>query len=135
MLAIVLGVCLVIALRDPEPAAVTAESARAGQCIDLVETSDDSIEITEVACDEPHDAEIVLATDFGEAVQAGYDLDDADTVCPGLMAADDVSTLDDYDGDLEYGQLIDEPSNLDQFDRLVCFVRPLEGRLDASILG
>ena len=49
------------------------------------------------------------------------------------MDDDDVATLADRDS-LEWGLLIDEPSNIDSFDRLVCYVRDPGGQLYEEVL-
>jgi hypothetical protein len=115
-------------------ASLTAETARAGQCVDLDEEGS-RIDLVEIDCTSPHDAEIVLTTEFGEAyAQQNEDISDAEGVCSDLLSDAEVARLTAYDGELAWGLLIDDPSNVDGFDRLVCYVRDAGGRLSEPLL-
>lgn len=118
---------------DDKGESLTAETARAGQCVDIAEQAG-RIDLTAAGCTRPHDAEIVLTTEVGQALAEPAALDDARSVCTGLMDPDDVARLGDRDGALEWGLLIDEPRNLDPTDRLVCYVRSPDGQLDERLL-
>jgi hypothetical protein len=119
---------------DDQGRSLTPQTAQAGQCVDLAEQAG-RIDLTTAGCSRPHDAEIVLTTAVGDAIAQPAELDDAQGVCTGLMAPDDVTALEDRDDDLAWGLLIDEPSNLDPTDRLVCYVRAVDGRLDERLLA
>lgn len=114
--------------------ALTAETARAGQCVDLTEDSG-FVGLIEADCGRPHDAEIVLTTELGEAYDEPAALEDAEALCRGLLAPDDVDRLDAEAPDLDWGLLIDDARNIDSFDRLVCYVRDPGARLDGPLLG
>ena len=121
------GVAVAVGGPDEKGQSLTPETAEAGQCIDIAEDAG-RIDITEADCSAPHDAEIVLTTQVGDAIAEPAELDDAEGVCSGLMRPDDVARIQDRDG-LMWGLLIDEPSNIDPFDRLVCYVRSADSRL------
>lgn len=138
--AIAIGVCLAIALRDPEPESIKSDTVQAGQCVDIDEDAG-RIALREAVCDEPHDAEVVLETQVGDALGTGAepaDLADARQLCTDLLAADDLGLLERFEaenGTLTYRLLIDDPSNLDESDRLVCYVSSPDAPLESSLLG
>jgi hypothetical protein len=113
---------------------LTAETARAGQCVDLTEDAG-FIGLLEADCDAPHDAEIVLTTELGEAYDEPGALEDAEAVCRGLLDPDEVDRLDGQAPGLDWGLLIDDARNIDSFDRLVCYVRDPDTRLDGPLLA
>ncbi|MCW2812690.1 MAG: hypothetical protein JWN84_145 [Nocardioides sp.] len=131
-----IGFAVAVTAGDPEEKgeSLTPETAEAGQCVDIAEAAG-RIDITEARCSLPHDAEIVLTTEVGDAIAGPAELDDAEGVCRGLMDATDVTQLDDSEVALEWGLLIDEPSNIDPYDRLVCYVRSPDGTLTDPLLG
>ncbi len=118
---------------DDKGESLTSETAEAGQCVDLTEQAG-RIDLTSADCSRPHDAEIVLTTQVGEAIATPAELDDAEGVCSELMEPADVARLGERDGGLEWGLLIDEPRNIDPTDRLVCYVRSPDGQLDERLL-
>ncbi|WP_148614369.1 hypothetical protein [Nocardioides rubriscoriae] len=118
---------------DEKGESLTPQTAQAGQCVDLTEQAG-RIDLTAAGCSRPHDAEIVLTTAVGEAIAGPAELDDAEGVCTGLMDPADVARLADGGTDVDWGLLIDEPSNIDPTDRLVCYVRAADGRLDERLL-
>ena len=124
----------VTAASDEQSESVTPETAEAGQCVDFTETAG-RLDLSETDCGRAHDAEIVLTTRVGDAIGEEAELDDAEGVCRGLMADDDLALIDEADQDLRWGLLIDEPSNIDTTDRLVCYVGAAEGRLEVELLG
>lgn len=119
--------------KDDKGESLTPETAEAGQCVDITESAG-RIDITAADCARDHDAEIVLTTQVGEAIAGDAGLDDAEAACSSLMQDADVTRLAERDT-LEWGLLIDEPSNIDPFDRLVCYVREPGGQLDEQLLG
>ncbi len=107
-----------------------------GQCVDIDEGVG-GITLSAASCDQPHEAQVVFETQVGEAFAAGAepaDLADAERLCTDQMPPQDVERLRDHDGDLTYALLIDDPSNLDESDRLVCYVSDPAGPLEASLL-
>ena len=93
------------------------------------------IDLTEASCGRGHDAEVVLTTQVRDAFEADVDLGDPESACRDLLDAADVERLDATGVDVSWGLLIDEPSNIDPFDRLVCYVRAADGELDEPLLG
>lgn len=135
MVLAAVGFCVLLATGggvEEKGESLTPDTAEAGQCVDI---DDDAgqIDITVAACGRDHDAQIVHVTDVTEAIGADADLDDAAALCPSFMAPDDVAALEAYDGDLTWGLLIDEPDNLDGYDRLVCYVQDPDGQLDEQL--
>lgn len=131
--AIAFFVVLASGGQDDKGESLTPETVQAGQCVDVTETAGEQIDITAADCSRGHDAEVVLTTQVGEAIDADVGLDDAEMACTALMDDADVATLAERDG-LEWGLLIDEPSNIDSFDRLVCYVRDPGGQLEEKLL-
>ncbi|MDO9457214.1 hypothetical protein [Nocardioides sp.] len=136
VLAAAIGFCVVlVAFRGADKGeSLTPETAQAGQCVDIAESAG-RIDITEADCDRAHDAEIVLTTRVGEAMAGPAELDDAEGVCSDLMSDADVARLTAADPALDWGLLIDQPENVDPFDRLVCYVRSADGHLGEKLLG
>lgn len=130
------GVAVAVGGPDEKGESLTPETAEAGQCVDIAEDAG-RIDITEADCSRPHDAEIVLTTQVGDAIAEPAELDDAEGVCTGLMRPDDVTALEDADAEdpLAWGLLIDEPSNIDPYDRLVCYVMSADSRLTDPLLS
>lgn len=130
--------CVVVAAgylgQEEKGESLTAATVQAGQCVDIAEAAG-RIDLTEAPCDRAHDAEVVLTTQVRDAYQADVDLGDPEAACRGLLDADAVARLDDAGVEIGWGLLIDEPSNIDPFDRLVCYVEAAEGELDVQLLG
>ncbi|WP_170219263.1 hypothetical protein [Nocardioides litoris] len=127
---------LVVALgvgEDDRGRSLTPETVEAGQCVDVAEQGG-RLDLTEADCDRPHDAEVVLTTVYADAYAETTDLADAEKVCTGLLEPADLDRLEAYEGDLSWALLIDEPSNVDSTDRLVCYVEDPEAPLTASLL-
>ncbi|MCW2814109.1 MAG: hypothetical protein JWN84_1564, partial [Nocardioides sp.] len=132
--AVAFGVALLAGRGEQQGRSLTPETAQAGQCVDVA-TQGGRVDITEADCSQAHDAEIVHTAVFGDAIGLPTQLDDARAVCTSLMDAADVARLHDHDGALAWGLLIDDPSNIDPTDRLVCYVRAADGRLRDKLLG
>ncbi|MEO9324850.1 hypothetical protein ABFT23_15255 [Nocardioides sp. C4-1] len=111
---------------------LTPETAEAGQCV-AIDDDAGQIDITVRDCGRDHDAEIVHVTDVTEAIGADAGLGDAAGLCQEFMDPDDLARIETYDGDLVWGLLIDEPDNLDGYDRLVCYVQDPDGQLDEQL--
>jgi hypothetical protein len=110
---------------------VTPDNAEVGQCVDI-DTDGDEVSMLKKDCTEDHDAEIVgveeVDADNLEAIETGM----AD-YCAEVVSEDDLATLFARD-DIDLNAVIEDPSNVETGDHLVCYAEAKSGKLDEKIL-
>jgi hypothetical protein len=110
---------------------VTPDNAEVGQCVN-VDTDGDEVSMTKKECSESHDGEIVAVeevnSDNRDAIEAGM----AD-YCTEAVSAEDLTVLQGRD-DIDLKAVIEDPSNVDNGDHLVCYAEAKSGKLDEKIL-
>ncbi|KAA1425659.1 DUF4190 domain-containing protein [Nocardioides antri] len=111
---------------------VLIDNADVGQCVDIDEVGDGpDATIWDKDCDEPHDAEIVVADNLTSSEADVFDADEPDPVCADSLDEDYRSALDS--GDYELGVVV-ESDDPDPGDPFVCYLQRTDGAdLDESI--
>jgi hypothetical protein len=111
---------------------VTPDNAEVGQCVDI-ETDGNEVTMLKKECDESHDGEIVAVeevdSDNKEAIETGM----AD-YCGEAIDAEDLTTLLSNE-DIELNAVIEDPSDVNNGDHLVCYAEAKDGKLDEKILS
>lgn len=106
------------------------EEAEVGQCMDVTEEGNEVL-LYEKDCTEDHDAEIFAV--------AEVDADNKDAIsdamtdyCAEIADPEDLAKVSEVE-DVEFNALIEDPSNVDIGDHLVCYVESSK-KLDEPIL-
>lgn len=109
---------------------VRPDNAEVGQCVDI--ESDDGVVMFKKDCSEEHDGEIVAVEEVDsdnreliEATQVAY--------CYEVLSEEDAATIEERD-DLELEAVLEDPSNVDVGDHIVCYVEATSGKLDEKVL-
>lgn len=112
---------------------ITPGNAEVGQCIDVSRDGSD-YNLLKQDCTETHDAEIIyvgVASDYEDGL--GGTVNPAE-VCTSLMAPEDLTSLQGYEGDLVINLIIRDPEDIEPDDEFLCFVEPSLGSLDEPLL-
>ncbi|MDT0202811.1 DUF4190 domain-containing protein [Nocardioides sp. AE5] len=110
---------------------VTEDNVAAGMCMNVSESSGDSVGLRKKECSESHDAQVVYVGTFGEIKDKNLnptnmdDLTDAGVsyaVCQSLLGSDVSALESSVDGDLKYNivRWADDPDDDDTF---ACYVQ------------
>lgn len=109
---------------------VRPDNAEVGQCVDI--ESDDGIVMLKKDCSEEHDGEIVAVEEVDsdnreliEATQVAY--------CFEVLSDEDAATIEERD-DVELEAVLEDPSNVEVGDHIVCYVEATSGKLDEKVL-
>ena len=110
--------------------AVTPDNAEVGQCVNI-ETEDNEVTMLKKECSEEHDGEIVAVEEVDsenkEAIEVGMA-----SYCQEVLSAEDLEVIN-ADTSLELNAVIEDPSDVNNGDHLVCYVEG-DGKLDEKIL-
>lgn len=113
---------------------VLLSSADVGQCVDVDELgSDEDATLFKKDCDEPHEAEVVVAEQFdSELVEAYEGAGTAASVCEDLLGEEYAAAFADDDYDLG---IVFEASEPEPGDDFICYLERADGaELDAPIV-
>ena len=124
------------ASRSPSPRSSPASSSastsrassrstrpRAGMCVDINDDND-GVVLFEKECDEPHDGEIIYAGDAGDDA-ATLESSDATSVC--VSRIDEAAAGIVVSGDYDLNALLEDPDDVADDDRFVCYIEPTDG--------
>ncbi len=110
--------------------AITPDNAEVGQCVNI-ETDDNEVTMLKKECNESHDGEIVAVEEVDSENKEAIELGMAD-YCRVALSAEDQEVID-ADANLELLAVIEDPSDVNNGDHLVCYVEG-DDKLDEKIL-
>lgn len=102
---------------------VSVDEARSGMCVDIND-DDEGVVLFEKECNEAHDGEIIFAGDAGDDADT-LESSDATSVCVARIDQESSSIV--LSGDYELNALLEDPDDVDEGDRFVCYIEPSDG--------
>lgn len=111
---------------------VRPDNAEVGQCVNIESDSDEGVLMFKKDCSEDHDGEIVAVEEV--------DSDNREDVANGQVAycfealdAADLETINGRD-DIDLNAVLQDPSDVEVGDHIVCYVEAKKGKLDEKVL-
>lgn len=110
---------------------VTPANAEVGQCVNIDE-EDGNVIMYKKECSEDHDGEIVAIAKVNDDNREAIGSDMANH-CGEIVSAEDLVKLNEFDGELDYKAVIEDPEDVSNGDHLVCYVES-DDKLDEPLL-